>query len=82
MHLAVDLVGPHCHTLKYGPLPIGHVDHVEKVGRRCHSERTKAEDNGEASDGNEQVPGKMWQCGRRQKGVRGLSCLNNMCMSI
>ena len=35
------------------------VDHVDNTGGRRHSERTKAEDDGEASDGNEQEPGKM-----------------------
>ena len=35
------------------------VDHVDNTtGRRC-GERTKAEDDGEASDGNEQEPRKM-----------------------
>ena len=27
-----------------------------------HSERTKAENDGEASDGNKQEPWKVWQC--------------------
>src|SRR3990170_5012128 len=35
------------------------VDHVDNTGGRCRDERTKAEDNGEASAGNEQEPGKM-----------------------
>jgi hypothetical protein len=70
---AVDLVGPYCHTLKYSPPPIHHVDHVDKAGRQCHGERIKAEDDGEASDGNEQDLGKMWQCGHRRRGVRGLT---------
>ena len=35
------------------------VDHVDNTGGRGRGERTKAEDNGEASDGNEQEPGKM-----------------------
>ena len=35
----VDLVV--CHTHNYSPLPIHYVD---RAGRRCHGERTKAED--------------------------------------
>ena len=35
------------------------VDHVDNTGGRRHSEQTKVEDDGEASDGNEQEPGKM-----------------------
>ena len=37
----VDLVGPYCHTHNYSPLPIHYVD---RAGRRCRGERTKAED--------------------------------------
>jgi hypothetical protein len=70
---AVDLVGPYCHTLKYSPPPIHHVDHVGKAGRRHCGERTKAEDDSKASDRNEQEPGKMRQCGHRRRGVRGLA---------
>ena len=36
-------------------------------------ERTKAEDDGEASDGNEQEPGNMRRYGRRRRGVRGFT---------
>ena len=36
-----------------------------------HSERTKAENNGEASDRNEQQLWKMRQCSGRWRGVRG-----------
>ena len=36
-----------------------------------HSELTKAENDGKASDGNEQQPWKMRQCSGRWKGVRG-----------
>ena len=35
------------------------VDHVDNTRGRRRGERTKAEDDGEASDGNEQEPGKM-----------------------
>ena len=35
------------------------VDHVNNTEGRCRGERTKAEDDGEASDGNEQEPGKI-----------------------
>ena len=35
------------------------VDHVDNTGGRRRGERTKAEDDGEALDGNEQEPGKM-----------------------
>ena len=35
------------------------VDHVDNTGGRHRSERNKAEDDGEASDGNEQESGKM-----------------------
>ena len=35
------------------------VDHVDNTGGRCRGERTKAEDDGEASDRNEQEPGKI-----------------------
>ena len=35
------------------------VDHVDNTGGRRRGERTKAEDDGEASDENEQEPGKM-----------------------
>src|SRR3990170_8122377 len=35
------------------------VDHVDNTGGQRRGERTKAEDDGEASDGNEQEPGKM-----------------------
>ena len=35
------------------------VDHVDNTEGRRRGERTKAEDDGEASDGNEQEPGKM-----------------------
>ena len=58
MRSVVDLVGPYCHTLKYSPLPIHHVNHVDKAGQRLRGERTKAEDDGEASDGNEQERGR------------------------
>ena len=46
------------------------MDHVENTGGRRRGERTKAEDNGEASDGNEQEPGKITtSCGRREQAV-------------
>ena len=35
------------------------VDHVDNTGGRRRGERTKVEDNGEASDGNEQESGKI-----------------------
>ena len=35
------------------------VDHVDNIGGRRRGEQTKAEDDGEALDGNEQDPGKM-----------------------
>ena len=35
------------------------VDHVDNTGGRRRGERTKAKDDGEASDGNKQEPGKM-----------------------
>ena len=35
------------------------VDHVDNTGGRRRGERTKAEDNGEASEGNAHEPGKM-----------------------
>ena len=35
------------------------VDHVDNTGGRRRGERTKEEDDGEASDGNEQDLGKM-----------------------
>ena len=35
------------------------VDHVDNTGGRRRGEQTKAEDDGEASDGNEQDPGKI-----------------------
>ena len=35
------------------------VDHVDNTGGRRRGKRTKAEDDVEASDGNEQEPGKM-----------------------
>src|SRR3954468_18711864 len=35
------------------------VDHVDNTGGRRRGERTKAEDDGEASDGNEQEPGQI-----------------------
>ena len=35
------------------------VDHVDNTGGRRHGERTKAEDDGEASEGNEQEPGQI-----------------------
>ena len=45
------------------------VDHVDKTGRRHRGERTKAEDDGEASGGNEQEPGKITASrGRREQG--------------
>ena len=37
-----------------------------------HSELTKEESDGKASDGNEQQPWKMQQCSGRWRGVRGL----------
>ena len=48
------------------------VDDVDNArGRRtAHGERTKAEDDGEASDGNEQEPGKITASrGRREQAV-------------
>ena len=39
-------------------IPLG-VDQVDNTRGRRRGERTKAEDDGEASDGNEQEPGKM-----------------------
>ena len=35
------------------------VNHVDNTGGRRRGERTKVDDDGEASDGNEQEPGKM-----------------------
>ena len=35
------------------------VDHVDNTGGQRHGEQTKAEDDGEASDRNEQEPGMM-----------------------
>ena len=49
------------------PLVVDHVDNT--VGRR-RGERTKVEDDGEASDGNEQEPGKITASrGRREPAV-------------
>ena len=46
------------------------VDHVDNTGGRCRGKRTKAEDDAEASDGNEQEPGKIIaSCGRREQAV-------------
>ena len=46
------------------------VDHVDNTGGRRSGERTKAEDDGEASDGNEQEPGKITASrGRREQAV-------------
>ena len=46
------------------------VDHVNNTGGRRRGERTKAEDDGEASDGNEQEPGKITASrGRREQAV-------------
>ena len=46
------------------------VDHVDNTGGRRRGERTKAEDDGEASDGNEQEPGKITASrGRREQAV-------------
>ena len=46
------------------------VDHVENTVGRRRGERTKAEDDGEASDGNEQEPGKITaNRGRREQVV-------------
>ena len=46
------------------------VDHVDNTGGRRRGERTKAEDDGEASDGNEQEPGKITaNRGRREQAV-------------
>ena len=43
------------------------VDHVDNTGGRRRGERTKAEDDGEASDGNEQEPGKITASRGRQE---------------
>ena len=46
------------------------VDHVDNTGGQRRGERTKAEDDGEASDGNEQEPGKITaNRGRREQAV-------------
>ena len=46
------------------------VDHVDNTGGRRRGERTKAEDDGEASDGNEQELGKITASrGRREQVV-------------
>ena len=46
------------------------VDHVDNIGGRHRGKRTKAEDDGEASDGNEQEPGKITAShGRREQVV-------------
>ena len=46
------------------------VDHVDNTGGRRRGERTKAEDDGEASDGNEQEPGQITASrGRREQAV-------------
>ena len=63
-------MGPYNHTHNYNPLPIHYVD---KAGRRHRCECTKAEDDGKASDKNEQETGKMRQYGRRWRGVRGFT---------
>ena len=53
MHLSVIL------TMYMISLFLSVADHVDNTGGRCRGEQTKAEDDGEASDGNEQEPGKM-----------------------
>ena len=46
------------------------LDHVDNTGGWRRGERTKAEDDGEASDGNEQEPGKITASrGRREQAV-------------
>ena len=46
------------------------VDHVDNTRGRRRGERTKAEDDGEASDENEQEPGKITASrGRREQAV-------------
>ena len=46
------------------------VDHVDNIGGWRRGERTKAEDDGEASDGNEQEPGQITASrGRREQAV-------------
>ena len=46
------------------------VDHVDNTGGRRRGERSRAEDDGEASDGNEQDPGKITASrGRREQAV-------------
>ena len=43
------------------------VDHVDNARGRRRGERTKAKDDGEASDGNEQEPGKITASRGRQE---------------
>ena len=46
------------------------VDHVDNTGGRHRGERTNAEDDGEASDENEQEPGKITtNRGRQEQAV-------------
>ena len=52
------LLGPYCHPTVIS-LFLSVVCHVDNTGGRCRGERTKADDDGEASDRNTHEPGKM-----------------------
>ena len=65
------LLGPYCHPNHVViSLLLSVLDHVDNTRGRRRGERTKAEDDGEASDGNEQEPGKITASrGRREQAV-------------
>ena len=67
------LVGPYCQPLHVQSSPDSSrfLTMLTTPDGGGHSERTKAENDGEASDGNEQEPWKVEQCSGRRRGVRG-----------
>ena len=70
---AMTLVGPYCQPLHVQSSPDSSwlLSMLKMPEGGGHSERTKAENDGKASDGNEHQPWKMRQCSGSWRGVRG-----------
>ena len=73
MRNAMTLVGPYCQPLHVQSSPDSSrlLTMLTMPDGGGHSERTKADNDSEASDGNEQERWKMRQCSGRWRGVRG-----------
>ena len=73
MRNAMTLVGPYCQPLHVQSSPDSSwlLTMLTTQDDGEHSELTKVENDGKASDRDEQQPWKMRQCSGRSRGVRG-----------